>query len=213
MLTYKKALEEKRKDKLPYEHYKSIFKDFSPEKMSQNTGCFYDSEKRELKIKLMGNYYIVKYPSGEVLKDDYTDIKKYPIKTLILRYLINGGGTLPLNKDITYRDIPGGNVYYKNFYGRCIARLSKTFGNNIDVFKKAFQTLGAKEVNLGDAAYRFEFINNVFIVFILWEGDDEFPPSAQILFDANISDYFDAEDLAFVGDISIGTIKKLAYGK
>ncbi len=213
MLISKKAVKEKRQDKIPYEHYRSIFKDFSPKMMSENTGCPYDSEKEEFKVNLMKNYYIVRYPSGEVLKDDYTDVEKHPVKTLILRYLMNAKGTPPINKNITYRDIPGGNVYYSNFYGRCILRLSKTFGDNIAGFEKALEILDAEKVDLGDSAYKFKFMNNVFITFVLWEGDDEFPPSAQVLFDSNISSYFDAEDLAFVGDISLEIITKLAYSK
>lgn len=46
-------------------------------------------------------------------------------------------------------------------------------------------------------------------VFILWAGDEEFPPSAQILFSDNFPLSFEAEDLAVVGDISIGTLKKI----
>lgn len=207
------AVEEKRKDKLPYEHYKSILKNFDPEVIVQNTGCTYDKEKSEFIIRLMGENVIVKYPSGEVFKEDGSEIQKYPPKTLILRYLINARGVKPINKDITYRDVDGGNVYYNNFYGRCLLRLSKTFGNNVEKFMSVFEKLGAERVNMGDAAYKFEFLNNIFVTFALWKGDEEFPASSQILFDGNVPFYFTAEDLAVVGDVSIGTITGLAYSK
>jgi len=207
------AVEEKRKDKLPYDHYKSILKNFDPEVIVQNTGCVYDEEKGQFTVKLMGENVIVKYPTGEVFKQDGSEIQKYPPKTLILRYLINAKGVEPLNKDITYRDVDGGNVYYNNFYGRCLLRLSKTFGNNIEKFASVFEKLGAERVNMGDAAYKFEFINNIFVTFALWKGDEEFSASSQILFDGNVPFYFTAEDLAVVGDVSIGTITGLAYSK
>jgi hypothetical protein len=208
-----KAVEEKRKDKIPYIHNKSIFKNYDPIKISKNTGCAYNETRSEFTVRLMGKDYIVKYPEGDIFKEDYTEIEKYPIKTLILRYLINAKGVPPSNKNITYRDVPGGDVYYRNFLGRCITRLHKTFGNNINGFKFALESIGAERVDLGDIAYRFEFINNVFLTFVLWEGDEELTPSAQILFDANAPFYFNAEDLAFVGDVSIGKITKLAYNK
>jgi hypothetical protein len=207
------AVEEKRKDKLPYEHYKSILKNFDPKVIAQNTGCVYDKEKGEFTVRLMGENVIVKYPSGEVFKEDGTEIQKYPPKTLILRYLINARGVEPLNRNITYRDVDGGNVYYNNFYGRCLLRLSKTFGNNIEKFISVFDKLGAERVNMGDAAYKFEFLNNIFVTFALWKGDEEFSASSQILFDGNVPFYFTAEDLAVVGDVSIGTITGLAYSK
>jgi hypothetical protein len=42
---------------------------------------------------------------------------------------------------------------------------------------------------------------------ILWEGDDEFPPSAQILFSDNFPVSFQAEDMAVMGDVIIGAMK------
>ena len=62
------AVEEKRKDKLPYDHYKSILKNFDPEVIVQNTGCVYDEEKGQFTVKLMGENVIVKYPTGEVIE-------------------------------------------------------------------------------------------------------------------------------------------------
>ena len=44
---------------------------------------------------------------------------------------------------------------------------------------------------------------------MLWAGDEEFPPSSQILFSDNFPLSFEAEDLAVVGDIAIGTLKKM----
>ncbi|NMM65412.1 DUF3786 domain-containing protein [Clostridium sp. P21] len=207
------AVEEKRKDKIPYDYNKSILKNFDPKEMAQNSGCSYNEENGEFIVKLMGENLIVKYPCGDVLKEDGSEIEKYPPKTLVLRYLMNAKGIEPTNKNITYRDVDGGNVYYNNFYGRCILRLSKTFGNNIDKFKDVFDKIEAEKVNMGDVAYKFQFLNNIYVTFALWSGDEEFSPSSQILFDSNVPFYFTAEDLAVVGDVSIGTITKLAYSK
>ena len=210
---YKNGIDKKPKDEIPYDHYRSVFKNFKPELMAKNTGCVYNESRGEIEVKLMKKNVIVKYPSGEVLNGDGSEIEKYPPKTLILRYLMQGKGVGPSDKYITYREVDGGNVYYSNFYGRCLLRLSKTFGNNINKFKEVFKNLGAQEVSMGDAAYKFRFLNNIYVIFALWEGDEEFTPSSQILFNSNVPFYFTAEDLAVVGDVSIGIITKLAYKK
>ena len=72
------------------------------------------------------------------------------------------------------------------------------------------ERLGGTPIPSGDAAYQFEFLDNLFVRFILWAGEDEFPPSSQILFSDNFPHAFTAEDMAVVGDISIGTLKELA---
>ena len=74
------------------------------------------------------------------------------------------------------------------------------------------EKLGAKPVPMGDKAYEFEFINGLHVRFILWAGDEEFPPSSQILFEDNFPFAYQAEDLAVVGDLSITTLKEIQKG-
>ena len=42
---------------------------------------------------------------------------------------------------------------------------------------------------------------------LIWEGDEEFSPSAQILYSDNFAAGFGAEDRVVAADILIGTIK------
>ncbi len=42
---------------------------------------------------------------------------------------------------------------------------------------------------------------------MVWEGDEEFPPNAQILYSANFETGFAAEDRVVAGDILISAIK------
>ena len=73
------------------------------------------------------------------------------------------------------------------------------------------EKIGATPLEHGDIAYEFEVIDGFRVQMILWAGDDEFPPSSQILFSDNFPIAFQAEDMAVVGDISITMIKALAY--
>ena len=42
---------------------------------------------------------------------------------------------------------------------------------------------------------------------LIWQGDEEFPPNAQILYSDNFAEGFAAEDRVVAGDILITTIK------
>ena len=44
-------------------------------------------------------------------------------------------------------------------------------------------------------AVTIDAFKQVPITFVLWQGDDEFPPEGGILFDANVSDYLSIEDI------------------
>ncbi len=51
----------------------------------------------------------------------------------------------------------------------------------------------AVPVNHGDLAYEIEIYPDYQVQMLLWEGDDEFPPSSQILFSDNFPVSFQAE--------------------
>ena len=68
----------------------------------------------------------------------------------------------------------------------------------------------AVPVPYGDVAYEVEIFPQYKIRMILWEGDDEFPPSSQILFSDNFPVSFQAEDMAVMGDVIIGSLKAFA---
>lgn len=185
-----------------YEYIRAKLKDCDPAEISLRSGTAYNPETQEFTLQIMRKTYIVRYPSGEIFNEAYTEITDFPAKTLILRYLIHAEGTLPTGIEITYREVPWGQIYYENFYGRCVQRLARIAARDMAVFEKVMVDLGGVSAGHGDCSYRFQFLNHVYLTFIFWQGDDEFPPSANILFDHNVSYYFDAEDLAVVGDVA-----------
>lgn len=196
-----------RQGRVPYEYIRDIFQKTDPNKMSKLTGNEYDKDKNEFTLNIVNKNYKVKHPSGDTYNENGEKVNSYIIKIMILRYLVNGEGVFQTGRDITFKDINGGHVYYKNFYNRTILRLANIYGNNLNKFEEDFKNIKCEKINMGDRAYKFEFLKNVFFTFIIWEGDEEFNPSANVLFDSNIEYYFNAEDLAVVVDIAISFIE------
>lgn len=205
------AVTEKRKDKIPYEHYKEEFAKISLEDICKNKGVVFDNELSAFKVKLLNEYYSISYPSGEVTAD-LPNIK-FSLKTLLLRYLISCKDIPTTGKMINYRDVPDGNLYYQNFYGRCLLRLSKTFKGKFEQLIQGMEKLNGERLDLGDISFKVEFLPNITLYLILYKADDEFPESAQILFSENASFYFSAEDLAVVGDILNDKLLEYSFKK
>ena len=70
--------------------------------------------------------------------------------------------------------------------------------------------LPAVPVQRGDVGYELTLMEGLTMQFILYLGDEEFPPNAQILFSDNFRQAFTAEDMANIGDITIGRMKAIA---
>ena len=67
--------------------------------------------------------------------------------------------------------------------------------------------MGGLPLKHGDAAYEFTLWDNYRLRLIVWEGDDEFPPNAQLLYSANFGEGFAAEDRVVIGGLLITLLK------
>ena len=209
--------EKDSKERMPYEHYMEIYRGLNPEDISSRANIPYNAESRTFTLRLMGVTYQVSWPDYEVRHLDREDLQYYPLegaanaRILVLRYLTEGAAAPATGKFLTYREVPWGEVYFKQFQGRCLFRLAYGFGNKLQKFREIMEKLGARKLPHGDAGYEFEFLNGLYLQYLLWEGDEEFPPSAQILFSDNFPVAFVmGEDMAVVGDVSIGALKALS---
>lgn len=215
MQTEPKQIDNNKEEK-PFEYYLEKYEKLAPKEVSERCNIPYDEENKEFLVRLMGYEYGISFPEFEIApKTDDPDaylimMENIPSRTFVMRYLIEGKSVMSTGKYITFREVPTyGELYLQPFTGRCISRLTYGFGYKLDKFKAAMEKLGATPIKMGDVAYEFEIINNYHMRFIFWEADDEFPPSAQILYEDNFLHGFYAEDMVVAGDISIATLKGL----
>ena len=200
------------KEQRPYEYYLKTYQEIDPKEISERTGFFYDEEKKVFTVVFMGSTYEISFPDYKIShKEDEKGV--YPLeeamnaKIFMVRYLSEKAKAPSSGKFLTYREVPWGEVYFRQFQGQCLMRLAFSYGNKLEAFKKVMTAMGAKPLEQGDCAFELEFMEGFFIRLILWEGDDEFPPSSQILFSDNFAVTFAAEDLAVAGDICINMMK------
>ena len=204
--------EKNNKDRLPYLHYLERFAKKDPAEIAERCRLAYDPGTRRFDVGLMGRRYAVRWPDFEITAGDgggFRALDQINAKILVLRYLVDGSFTPASGKFLSYRDMPWGEVYFQNFSGRCLNRFAFTFARRTADLERAMAAAGARRVGDGDYGYEVEFMDGLFQRFTLWLADDEFPPSAQILFSDNFALAFTAEDMAVVGDVSIGALGKL----
>lgn len=203
------------KEDIPFGQYMEQYQQMEPLECAARTSIPYDEETKCFRLRMLQKEYLVSWPELNVTQADPQDttyavlIRETPAKILALRFLLHGVSSQSTGNFLTYREVPSGEVYFRQFSGRCLARMAYGFGFKPDKLEAAFEQLGAKKLSHGDVSYELEIINNYFVRFILWTGDEEFPPSTQMLFSDNFPLSFTPEDMAVIGDISINTLKKL----
>lgn len=125
------------------------------------------------------------------------------LEILLLRIILEGT-TLPAPTGfLAYQELPKGAAYLPAFNRRCTQRLAKQFSSAAEL-EQACCALGATTIaSKADAACEFEFVAGVFVQFLFWEGDDEFPAQSQILFSNNVTSFFTSEDMVVISEIII----------
>ena len=200
------------KEEVPLEHYLERYRCADPVAVAERTHTQYDEAGGAFLLTFLGREYSVSWPDLAV---SCTDGKEgwEPLthtnqsKLLVLRYLLEGQALPGTGKFLTFREVPWGEVYIRQFTGRCISRLAFTYGNRLDDYRQRMNRLGAAVIKDSDAGFSIEVFPGFEMRFLLWEGDDEFPPSAQILFSDNFAAAFHAEDLVVAAEVVIGSIK------
>lgn len=204
------------KERMPWEHYLELYGQTDPMEISKRLQIPYQEERQTFTLKFLGTVYEITYPDFKVSHQE-DDMGYYPLeemiyaKILTMRFLLSGTVSAGTGKYKTYREMPWGEVYLRQFDGRCIKRLAFSYGNRLNDFREILAYMHGEPVSHGDAAYELEIYPGYRIQMILWEGDEEFPPSSQILFTDNFPVSFQAEDMAVMGDVIIGSLK--AFGK
>lgn len=183
----------------PITYYMEGFKAADPKEISERTGVPFENGAFHLKV--LGNERIIDWP--EFINENFSDKEKI----LFLHYLLEGKKTVPSNDFVSYADLPWGDVYDRNFRGRCINRLIGMFGTRPDAFQSAAEKLGGVKVPGSGIIEEIQFMDNLRVRFIIWEGDDEFPASGQIVFSSNFPDAFAAEDRVVVCELILGYMK------
>ncbi len=197
---------ENHKEEVPFSFYEEKYKNLDP---AQTAGrlSFVTWEGEKFELKLLGRTYRLSWPEYAIEVADGGKLPPLPTQTFLLRILLEGKDVSWNGEWKTFREMPWGEMYIGPYTGRVLTRSAFTFGTRISAFKAAAEKLGGVPVKNGDAGYQFDFVGPYAMRILIWEGDDEFPPNAQVLYTENFAEGFSAEDRVVAGDILIGHIK------
>jgi hypothetical protein len=153
-----------------------------------------DSQKLIL-VEYLNRSYQITLPDIDISLMDSKEEIPVKNKILILHYLTLAKGIPIANKLIAFKELPEGANYFPTFSKRAIEPLINHFGQQPSLLIEAAGKLGAHKVDYGDAAVTINAFSRVPVTLVLWQGDEEFPPRGNILFDATISDYLSTYDI------------------
>jgi hypothetical protein len=179
--------------------------------LQQRAGFTQNSNAATMVVPFLNRVFRIELPSFE-FSDYENESKEVPIQeqVLILHYLKAEAFPSPTGRWVSYREIPGATFYYSAFLSRAVNPLKDVFGQNMEGFKKAAEKLQGKQLDTGDAAYEFYPFPKVPLMMTIWEGDGDFPPEANIVFDETIGRILSPEDIAWMAGMVVYRLMALS---
>ncbi|MFZ3044894.1 MAG: DUF3786 domain-containing protein [Desulfatirhabdiaceae bacterium] len=156
-----------------------------------------------MRIPFLNRTYCVSYPHFVFTDTDSDAPIPLQEQVLILHYLMGNGPEWLKGQWVAYREIQGAQFYYSAFIKRAVDPLKKTFGQSVQPLIGAAGKLNGRPIEAGDAGFEFLIFPKTPVQLIVYQGDDEFPAEASILFDASIGEILSPEDIAWMAGMLV----------
>jgi hypothetical protein len=188
-------------------------RDSMPGNLAQRAAVPYQdlgSNRGRWEIPFFGMMHYVYWPECEIEPAQGGQNPDIATRIILLHYLLTADGSPLASRWVAFRVLPGGMGYEAAFQQRAGLRLAQSFGGDQEAFKNAGLRLGGEPLEFGDASLLFRALPRVWMAIVLYVEDDEFPASANVLFDAAASHYLPTEDLAVLGGLLTNRLVKAA---
>ncbi len=170
------------------------------------SGAVWDPHAGAVEIPLLDACFRI--PRPEFTASNLTAGGEAPIteRILLLHYLERASGTPPSGEWIGFVEVPGAELYLGNFRARSVDRLVRSFTDREESLVERAALIGGLAADHGDVAVCLQALPRVPVMVTLWRGDDEFPPSGNLLFDSTVSRYLSIEDMVVLAGMVAGRL-------
>lgn len=186
---------------------RETLKALEPEKLVLRSGCERDADG-DFRLDFFWRQYVIDGGDFGVRRADSGEETPSFIASLILTYLVTADGATPSGRWIGFRELPDGMFYVQAFRGYSGGRLVREIEGGVEAFRRGAEALGGEPLDVGDAAYAFGVLPRVRLALAYWEGDEEFPAQASVLFEDTASHYLPTDGLAILGSRLVGQLLK-----
>jgi len=167
--------------------YFTELKTTTPERLCRNNRCEYLANEQQYTIKVWGDQYLIDLQNSRIENIAPTGPPPHEYFYLFIIYYLLQVKDVPLvNEWISEKDLPGGPTFFRGPHLVPTEIICRKFGNDIQAFSSWCEKLGGIQIEMADAAFRFEITPDIPVAVLYWIGDEDFPAEAKILYDRSI---------------------------
>lgn len=110
-------------------------------------------------------------------------------RLMVLVYLTEARDVLPRHTWVSEKDLKGGSTFFRGPHSLQVREIEGRYGKDPDAFLEAGKRLGGSQVLYGDKGFALDVFPRVPMAYVLWKGDEEFPPKVGVLFDSTVESH------------------------
>ncbi|SCM81723.1 conserved hypothetical protein [uncultured Sporomusa sp.] len=172
----------------------------------------YLSDSQQFIVPFFNEKFIVDCSRQTIYNAADGSVPGISARILILHYLtFFTSRQEPVCKWVSLKEIPGGGMlFYPAFYKDSIRGLIKAFGRQSALLLDCAKQIGGQPAGFGTVSAVFQVFPKIPLCVLIWEGDEEVPANATVLFDPSIEHFLHIESVIGVGSYLANKLIKLA---
>lgn len=111
---------------------------------------------------------------------------------------------------LPFRSLKDASPFGPAFQKTVVDVFARTFSGHSGELEAAFQKMGGKKLPHSDVGYQLNAFECIPVQFLFWDGDDEFPAQANILFDRGSTDYIHVESLVSIASEGLSFLTEVS---
>ena len=164
--------------------------------------------QEQIELEYLGRTLRFSFPAGSIESGDSQPLSLRE-EIVLYHYLEKVSGDPLTGNWISFAEIPGGTFYAPVFLQRCKTPLVNHFGAEPEVLGSVSDPgIGGAPWSFGDVGVRIQVLPRIPLGLILWEGDTEFQPEGNVLFDSSIRSHLPVEDIVILTETVIWKLVK-----
>lgn len=127
-------------------------------------------------------------------------------QAMILYYFFTSRSSPPSRGWISFSELADGQFYNAAFQGYTAKKILQYFDQDYQAFEDKCLELCGEKISFGDGAFKVQILPQAAILLVYWKGDDEFPPSYQLLFEDTVDYHLPTDACAILGSMLVGKL-------
>jgi len=165
-------------------------------------------DRGRIRVTVLGRPMCVDFEAGGLVFEDGEPVD-LRWQVLVVHYLAAPAPVEPTGEEMVFANIPETRGYQGVYEGRVIKRLCFTVGRTAETLERGAQAIGGEPCDgEGDLNFRFDVLPRVPLHIVWYTGDEDFPPNAAFLFQANVVRLLPAEDIIVLSELIVGALAR-----